>query len=66
VRIDADAGDTVNLQNTGASDHWLAATGATGVPAGFSLYVHVTSGSDPAVNEDGYVLVSNGATVNHS
>ncbi|QEX22456.1 aggregation factor core protein MAFp3, isoform C [Hypericibacter adhaerens] len=67
VRIDADSGDTVNLVNTGGTDHWLEATGATGVPAGYTLFVHVTSGTTPTVNEDGYVLVSgDGSNVTHS
>jgi Ca2+-binding RTX toxin-like protein/uncharacterized protein YegL len=67
LRIDADSTDTVNLVNTGGGDHWLAATGATGVPAGYTLFVHVTSGTTPTVNEDGYVLVSgDGSNVTHS
>jgi hypothetical protein len=43
---------------------WAVATGATGVPAGFVLYSHVTSGANPAENEDAYVLVQTGMTVN--
>jgi Ca2+-binding RTX toxin-like protein len=67
VRIEADSTDTVNLVNTGGSDHWLTATGATGVPAGYTLFVHVTSGASPTVNEDGYVLVSgDGSNVTHA
>jgi hypothetical protein len=66
LRIDADAGDTVNLVNSGGGDHWLSAPGATGIPAGYTLFVHVTSGTDAGTNEDGYVLVSSAATVNHS
>jgi hypothetical protein len=67
VGIDADSSDTVNLVNTGGGDHWLTAAGATGVPAGYSLFVHVTAGSNPTVNEDGYVLVSgDGSNVTHS
>ncbi|QEX17035.1 hypothetical protein FRZ44_23310 [Hypericibacter terrae] len=66
LRVDADAGDTVNLVNTGANDHWLSAPGATGIPAGYTLYVHVTSGTEAGTNEDGYVLVSGTANVTHS
>ncbi|MGH6881462.1 MAG: hypothetical protein ACREFM_11120, partial [Hypericibacter sp.] len=58
LRIDADAGDTINLNNSGGGDHWVAATGATGVPAGYTMFVHVASGITPTVGEDGYVLVS--------
>jgi Ca2+-binding RTX toxin-like protein len=65
VRIDADSNDTVNLNATGASDHWLLAD-QTGVPGGYTLYVHVTSGSDPSANEDAYALVSSTAAVNAS
>ena len=60
------ARDTVNLVNTGANDHWLSAPGATGIPAGYTLYVHVTSGTEAGTNEDGYVLVSGTANVTHS
>jgi Ca2+-binding RTX toxin-like protein len=67
VRINADGSDTINLVNTGGSDHWLTAAGATGVPSGYTLFVHVTSGTTPTVNEDGYVLVSgDGSNVTHA
>jgi hypothetical protein len=62
LRIDGTAGDVVNLgQDTGT---WLAATGVTGIPTGYDAYVHVTSGSTPNVNEDAYLFVATGVTVN--
>jgi hypothetical protein len=37
------------------------------VPSGYTLFVHVTSGTTPTVNEDGYVLVSgDGSNVTHA
>jgi hypothetical protein len=62
LRIDADSGDTVNLTGGG----WHLATGAGDIPAGYTLYSHVTSGSNPADHEDAYVLVSTSAAVTTS
>jgi hypothetical protein len=58
LRIDGDAGDTVNLSDSG----WSQAAGATGTPAGYTLYVHDTSGN-PGGAEDAYALVQNTVTV---
>ena len=55
MRIDGDATDSVNLSGGG----WHVAAGATGVPAGYTLYVHEASGATPGANEDAYVLVQN-------
>ena len=43
---------------------WLLATGATGIPAGYTAYSHVTSGAAPNANEDAYLFVATGLTVN--
>jgi Ca2+-binding RTX toxin-like protein len=59
VRIEGDATDTVHLDGGG----WFAATGAGGLPSGFALYSHVSSGSNPGINEDTYVLIQNGVNV---
>ena len=58
LRIDGDAGDTVNLDNS--SGTWLLATGTSGVPSGYTAYSHVTSGATSNVNEDAYVMISTG------
>jgi Ca2+-binding RTX toxin-like protein len=55
LRVDGDAGDTVNLTGGG----WSQAAGATGVPAGYTLYIHDAGGS-PGAAEDAYVLVQKG------
>src|SRR5206468_2012803 len=44
LRVDGDAGDTLNLSDSG----WSQAAGATGAPAGYTLYVHDTSGTPGA------------------
>ncbi|HET6622151.1 MAG TPA: calcium-binding protein, partial [Dongiaceae bacterium] len=63
LTVDGDAGsDSVTL-SSGGSDTWFSASGAGGVPSGYALYVHVTGGSNPADNEDAYVLVKTGVTV---
>jgi hypothetical protein len=59
LRVDGDAGDSLNLSDSG----WSKATDDTGIPAGYTLYVHDTSGN-PGAAEDGYVLVHNDVTVN--
>ena len=60
LRVDGDRGsDTVNLSGGG----WFEATGASGFPAGHTLYVHEASGTTPGANEDAYVLVQNGVNV---
>ena len=47
LRIDGDSADSVTLQPTGPNDHWVAgANSGNGIPAGYSLYVHVTSGTN--------------------
>ena len=40
------------------------ATGATGVPDGYTAYSHVTSGLIPSANEDAYLFVMTGVAVN--
>jgi hypothetical protein len=55
LRVDGDAGDTLNLSGGG----WSQAAGASGVPAGYTLYVH-DSGGSPGASEDAYVLVQKG------
>jgi Ca2+-binding RTX toxin-like protein len=59
LRVEGDAGDTVNL----SGGNWFVAAGASGAPAGYDLYVHVTGGANPAQNEDAYLLVQHGITV---
>lgn len=59
LRVDGDAGDSVDLFGGG----WSKADGATGLPAGYTLYVHDAGGGSPGSNEDAYVLVQNGVTV---
>lgn len=56
IRVDGEAGDTLTLAGGGWSS-----TGAINVPAGYSLYVHDTSGVGTA--EDAYVLVQSVVTV---
>jgi hypothetical protein len=67
LTVTGEAGDTVNL-TSGAGDTWFnaSANGASGIPAGFTLYVHVASGGNPADNENAYVLIQNGVSVNLS
>jgi hypothetical protein len=62
LRIDGTAGDVVNLADDAGT--WLAATGATGIPAGYTAYSHVTTGSTPSNFEDAYLFVATGVTVN--
>ena len=62
LRIDGSAGDVVNLGPDAGT--WLLATGATGTPTGYVAYSHVTSGSVASVNEDAYLFVATGVTVN--
>jgi Ca2+-binding RTX toxin-like protein len=59
VRVDGDAGDTLNLAGGG----WFEATGSSGFPVGYTLYVHESSGATPGAAEDAYVLVQNGVAV---
>ncbi|HEV8389077.1 MAG TPA: VWA domain-containing protein [Dongiaceae bacterium] len=59
LRVDGDAGDTVNL----SGGDWSKETSANGFPLGYTLYVHDTSGT-PGAAEDAYVLVQDGVTVN--
>jgi len=61
LRVDGDAGDSVNLVD-GSGGNWLQAAGATGIPAGYTLYVHEASGTSPGAAEDAYVLVQTGVT----
>ncbi len=56
IRIDGDSGDAVTLVS-GITDNWVLGAGAGGIPAGYTLYVHVTSGISPTNNEDFYVLL---------
>lgn len=59
LRIDGDSGDTLNLAGGG----WFEAAGATGSPAGYTLYVHEAAGANPGAAEDAYILVQNGVAV---
>jgi Ca2+-binding RTX toxin-like protein len=58
LRVDGDLGDSLNLSDSG----WSKATDGSGVPAGYTLYVHDAGGSQGAA-EDAYVLVHNNVTV---
>jgi len=63
--VERDAGDVVNLTGGGWFD--ASANGAGSVPAGYTLFVHVSSGAVPNVNEDAYVLIQGtSASVNLS
>ena len=62
IRIDGTAGDVVNLGPDPGT--WLPATGATGVPDGYTAYSHVTAGSIASTNEDAYLFIQTGITVN--
>ena len=62
IRIDGTSGDVVNLGPDPGT--WLLATGATGVPDGYTAYSHVTSGLIPSANEDAYLFVMTGIAVN--
>ena len=62
VRIDGTSGDVVNLGPDPGT--WLLATGATGVPDGYTAYSHVTSGLVASVNDDAYLFIQTGVTVN--
>ncbi|MEX0589701.1 MAG: FecR domain-containing protein [Xanthobacteraceae bacterium] len=62
LRIDGSAGDVLNLGPDAGT--WLLATGVTGIPDGYVAYTHVTSGSVPSFNEDAYLFVATGVTVN--
>jgi Ca2+-binding RTX toxin-like protein len=55
LRVDGDAGDTLNL----SGGDWHAAAGSSGTPAGYTLYVHESGGGAPGSAEDAYVLVQN-------
>ena len=59
LRVDGDAGDTLQLSGGG----WSEATGSSGTPAGFTLYVHESGGGAPGSAEDAYVLVQNSVGV---
>lgn len=73
LHIDGDSGDRVYLKrdrgdappSLGRQDNWLQApgNGENGVPAGYDLYVHVTDGTDPSVNENAYLLIERGIKV---
>ena len=62
IRIDGTPGDVVNLGPDPGT--WLLATGATGVPDGYTAYSHVTSGLIPSADEDAYLFIQTGITVN--
>ena len=62
TRIDGTSGDVVNLGPDPGT--WLLATGANGVPDGYTAYSHVTSGLVASANEDAYLFVQTGITVN--
>ena len=61
IRIDGTSGDVVNLGPDPGT--WLLATGANGVPDGYTAYSHVTSGSLANANEDAYLFIQTGITV---
>ncbi len=61
IRIDGTSGDVVNLGPDPGT--WLLATGATGIPDGYTAYSHVTSGLVASANEDAYLLIQTGITV---
>lgn len=60
LRVDGDSADSVDLADGG----WFLAAGAKGVPSGYRLFVHEASGNTPGAQEDSYLLVQNGVTVN--
>ena len=62
IRIDGTSGDVVNLGPDPGT--WLLATGAKGVPDGYTAYSHVTSGLVANTNEDAYLFIQTGITVN--
>ena len=62
IRIDGTSGDVVNLGPDPGT--WLLATGANGVPDGYTAYSHVTSGLLASANEDAYLFIQTGITVN--
>jgi Ca2+-binding RTX toxin-like protein len=62
LRIDGDSDDILNLSDDSGS--WLPAIGATGIPDGYTAYAHVTAGSSPGQNEDAYLFVMTGITLN--
>ena len=62
IRIDGTSGDVVNLGPDPGT--WLLATGANGVPDGYTAYSHVTSGLVASANEDAYLFIQTGITVN--
>ena len=62
IRIDGTSGDVVNLGPDPGT--WLLATGATGVPDGYTAYSHVTSGLLANTNEDAYLFIKTGIAVN--
>ena len=59
LRVDGDLGDTLNL----SGGDWHEATGSSGTPAGYTLYVHDASPAGPGGAEDAYVLVQDAVTV---
>jgi len=62
TRVDGTSGDVVNLGPDPGT--WLLATGANGVPDGYTAYSHVTSGLVASANEDAYLFIQTGITVN--
>jgi hypothetical protein len=59
LRVDGDAGDTLNLSGGG----WSEATGSSGSPSSHTLYVHEAGGAAPGADEDAYVLAQNTVAV---
>jgi Ca2+-binding RTX toxin-like protein len=59
LRVDGDAGDTLNL----SGGDWHEATGSSGTPAGYTLWVHDAGPGGPGEAEDAYVLVQNAVSV---
>ncbi len=62
LRIDGTAGDTVNLRN--ANGAWLLAGDMLDKPDGYTAYSFVTAGTVASQNEDAYLFVATGVTVN--
>jgi hypothetical protein len=62
LRIDGTNGDVVNLRNGGGT--WVHASDMTDRPDGYTAYSFVTSGAVASQNEDAYLFVATGVTVN--
>ncbi|MCC6948635.1 MAG: hypothetical protein IT539_12785 [Bradyrhizobiaceae bacterium] len=63
LRIDGDASDTLNLVEIDTGN-WVLAPTMSNAPAGYTAWSYVTSGTNPSQNEDAYLFVATGVTVN--